>query len=181
MRQHTHLPAVVSFVRNHVAKHFHANGPRASPTISVKLLDVAFICTAAESFSKHLFAASGALGQSPAGLLRRAVGAVELCRNLQVRRCEPDPLAADIVHMREDCRDGSGPAGRFDRRCSGRPGGRVEMFDENLVHAIIGGKDPDCAAAELRMTLGFTTLGCTTLELTSGVPSRGHDSLFPDL
>jgi hypothetical protein len=24
------------------------------------------------------------------------------------------------------------------------PGGRVEMFDKNLIHAIIGGKDLDC-------------------------------------
>jgi hypothetical protein len=36
------------------------------------------------------------------------------------------------------------PAGRFDSS-----GGRVKMFDKNLVHAIIGGKDLDCGSAEL--------------------------------
>src|SRR5258706_15273986 len=76
MREHTHLPAMVGFVRKHVAQHFHANRPRASPAVSQKLLDAA--SATAERFSEHLRAASGALGQSRAGLLRRAVCAVEL-------------------------------------------------------------------------------------------------------
>jgi hypothetical protein len=25
------------------------------------------------------------------------------------------------------------------------------MFDQNLVHTVIGGKDPDCRSAELRL------------------------------
>src|SRR5437870_986052 len=54
------------------------------------------------ALSEHLRAASGALGQSRTGLLRRAVRAVELWWNLQVRSCKPDPLGADIVHVRED-------------------------------------------------------------------------------
>src|SRR5712692_7413613 len=82
MREHTHLPAMVGFVRKHVVQHFHANRPRPSPAISAKLLDAA--PTTAERFSEHLRAASGALGQSRAGLLRRAVRAVELWWNLQV-------------------------------------------------------------------------------------------------
>src|SRR5205814_8962556 len=92
--------------------------------------------------------ASGALGQSRTGLLRRAVRAVELSWNLQVRSCKPDPLGADIVHVREDRCNGAHLAGRF-----GSPGGRVMMFDKNLVHAIVGGKDPDCGAAELSVNL----------------------------
>ena len=52
-------------------------------------------------------------------------------------------------------------AGRF-----GSPGGRVKMFDKNLVHAIIGGKDLYCGSAELRVNLVLT---------------RGHGSLLPDL
>ncbi len=51
-----------------------------------------------------------------------------------MRSCKPDPLAADIVHAREDRRNGAGLAGRF-----GSPGSGVKMFDKNLVHAIIGG------------------------------------------
>jgi hypothetical protein len=60
MREHTHLPAMVGFVRKHVAQHFQANRPRRSPAVSAKLLDAA--PTAAERFRKHLRAASGALG-----------------------------------------------------------------------------------------------------------------------
>jgi len=159
MREHTHLPAMVGFVRKHVAQHFQANRPRPSPAVSAKLLDAA--PTTAERFSEHLRAASGALGQSRTGLLRRAVRAVELWWNLQVRSCKPDPLGADIVHVREDRRNGADLSGRF-----GSPGGRVKMFDKNLVHAIIGGKDLDCGSAELSVNLVLT---------------RGHGSLLLDL
>jgi hypothetical protein len=41
MREHTHLAAMMSFVRKHVAEHFHADRPRLSPAVSVKLLDAA--------------------------------------------------------------------------------------------------------------------------------------------
>src|SRR5882724_2316168 len=149
MREHTHLPAMVSFVRKHVAQHFHANRPGPSPAVSAKLLDAA--PTAAERFSKHLRAASGALGQSRTGLPSRAVRAVELSWNLQVRSCKPDPLAADIVHVREDRRNGADLAGRF-----GSPGGRIKLFDKNLVHALVGGKDLHCGSAQLRVNLRLT-------------------------
>jgi len=76
MREHTHLPAMVCFVSNHVAQHFHANRPGPSPAVSVKLLDPAV--TTAERFSQLLPAASGALRQSRTGLPRRATRAVEL-------------------------------------------------------------------------------------------------------
>jgi len=159
MREHTYLPAMVGFVREHVAQHFQANRPRPSPAVSAKLLDAA--STTAERFSEHLRAASGALGQSRTGLLRRAARAVELRWNLQVRSGKPDPLGADIVHVREDRRNGAGLAGRF-----GSPGGGVEMFDKNLVDALIGGKDPDGGSAELSVDLVLT---------------RGHGSLLLDL
>src|SRR2546428_13781295 len=64
MRQHTHLPAMVGFVRKHVAQHFQANRPRPSPAVSQKLLDAAFVLTTAlttaERFREHLRAARGA-------------------------------------------------------------------------------------------------------------------------
>jgi hypothetical protein len=163
MREHTHLPAMVGFVRKHVAEHFRANRPRPTPAVSAKLLDAAL--TTAERFSEHLRAASGALSQSRAGLLRRAMRAVELSWDLQVRSCKPDPLAADIVHVREDRRNGADLAGRF-----GSPGGRAKMFDKHLVDAIIGGKELDRGSAKLSLNPGFTKLGLT----------RAHGSLFLD-
>src|SRR5438270_7722846 len=142
MREHAHLPAMVGFVRKHVAQHFHANRPRPSPAVSAKLLDAS--PAAAERFRQHLRAAGGALGESRTGLPRRAARAVELRWNLEVRSRKPYPLVADIVHVREDCRDGTDLARRL-----GSPGGRVKTLDKNLVHAIIGGKDLDRGSAEL--------------------------------
>src|ERR1700704_6004722 len=122
MREHTHLPAMVGFVAKHVGQHFRTSRPGPSPpAISEKLLDAA---AAAERFSKHLLAARGALGQSRAGLSRRAMRAIELQWNLQMRSVESDPLDANIVHVREDRRNGTRLAGRF-----GCPSGRVKMFD----------------------------------------------------
>ena len=171
MREHAHLPAVVGFVRNHVAEHLWANRPGLSPAISQKLLDAA--PAAAERFSQHLRAACGALGQCRTSLLGRAVGSVELGWNLQVRSSKPDPFAADIVHVCEDRRNGADFAGRFGRRFGWRfrrpfsiPGSRVKMFDKKLVDAIVGSKDPDRCWAELS--------GCL-------VGSRGHGSLLLDL
>ena len=159
MREHAHLPAMVGFVSKHVAQHFHANRPRRSQGVSAKLLDAA--STTAERLSEHLHAARGALGQSRTGLPRRAVRTVEPRGNLQVRSCKPDPLGADIVHMREDRRYGTGLAGRF-----GFPGGRVKMFDKKLVHPIVGGKDLDGSSVELSVNL---------------VLKRSHGSLLLDL
>ena len=111
MREHTHLPAMVGFVSKHVAQHLQANRPRRSPAVSVKLLDAA--PRIAERSSEHLRAASGALGQCRTGLLRRAVRAIEQWWNLQVRSGKPNPLRADIVHVREDRHNGAGLTGRF--------------------------------------------------------------------
>jgi hypothetical protein len=153
---------MVGFVRKHVAQHFHANRPGLSPAVSAELLHAA---PTAQRFSQHLRAASGALGQSRMGLLRRAMRAVELCWNLQVRSGKPDPLGANIVHVREDRRNGTDLA-----RWLGSPGGRVKTFDENLVHAFIGGKYLDCGSAELSLNL-----------VLNFVLTRGHLSLLLDL
>jgi hypothetical protein len=68
-----------------------------------------------------------------------------------MRRCKPDPLAADIVHVGEDRRNGAGLARRLSF-----PDGRVKVFDKNLVHAIIGGKDLHGGSAELILSFGLT-------------------------
>jgi hypothetical protein len=163
MGEHTHLPAMVGFVSKHVAQHFHANRPRPSPAVSVKLLDAA--TTAAERFRKHLRTASGALGQSRASLPQRAVRTAKLSWNLQVRSGKPDPLAAHIVHVREDRRDGARLAGRL-----GSPRARIKMFDKHLVHALVGGKDLNRGAAQLCVNLLSLNLALT----------RGHGFLLLD-
>src|SRR5437868_2259705 len=98
MREHGHLSAMMCFVGNHGAQHFRANWPGPSPAVSAKIFDAT--PRTAERFGEHLRAASGALGQSGTGLLRRAVRTIELSWNLQVRSCKPDPLGSDIVHVR---------------------------------------------------------------------------------
>jgi hypothetical protein len=65
------------------------------------------------------------------------------------------------VHVREDRRNGANFTGWF-----GIPGGSAKMFDKNLVHAIVSGKDLDCGSAELSLNL---------------VWSCGHGSLLLDL
>jgi hypothetical protein len=155
MREHAYLAAMVGFVTKHVAQHLRADRPGLSPAVSAKHLHAAL---ATERFIEHLLAASGALGQSRAGLPRRAVRAVELWWNLQVRSRKPDPLAADIVHVGEDRRNGADLAWRFRS-----PGARIKMFDEKLVDAIVGGKDLDRASAVLSV---------------NPVLTRGHGSLL---
>jgi len=53
--------------------------------------------------------------------------------------------------MREYGRNAAGLAGRF-----GSPGARVKVFDNNLVYAIVSGKDPDRGSGELRVALMLT-------------------------
>ena len=152
MREQADLSAMVSFVRQHVGEHFQTNRHRPMPAVAAKFLDAATTIAArvVERFLEHLRAASGALRQGGTGLLRGAVGAVKLGGHLQVRCCQPDPLRADIVHVGEDCCNRAGLAGRF-----GSPGGRVKIFDKNLVDAIVGGKDLDRAPAGLGVNLGL--------------------------
>jgi len=78
-----------------------------------------------------------------------------------MRSGKPDPLAANIVHVREDRCNGADLAGWF-----GSPGSRIKVFDKNLVYAIINGKDFHCGLAERSLNLVLT---------------RGHGSLPLDL
>jgi hypothetical protein len=55
------------------------------------------------------------------------------------------------VHVREDRRDAAGLAGRFRS-----PGGRVKMFDKNLIHPLVGGKDPHRGSPEFSLNLVLT-------------------------
>ena len=141
MREHTYLSAMMGFMRNHVAEHLNSCRPGRRPAISVKLIDAA---ATAERFRQHLHAACGTLCQSVTGLLRRALGAVELSWKPQVRSREADPLRADIVHVGEDRRNSADLAGRFSS-----PGFGSQVLDQHLVHAVVGGKDPGGGLAGL--------------------------------
>lgn len=132
MRQHTNLTAMMRFVSNHVAKHFHARWPGPSPAISTKLPDASSF---RERFRQHVAAPGAAHSQSRTSLLRRAVRAIKLRGNFQVRRGKPHPLAADIMHMRKNRYDRADSAGRL-----GSPNGRIKIFNKHLIHALIGGK-----------------------------------------
>jgi hypothetical protein len=160
---------MVGLVSKHVAEHFRANRPRPTPAVSAKILDATLAI--AERFSEHFRAASGALGQSRAGLLPRTARAVELSWNFQVRSGKPDPLGTHIVHVREDGRNTADLAGRF-----GSPGGRVKMFDKHLVHALIGSKYLDSGSAQLSVNQWRVNLLSQNLLLT-----LGHGSLPLDL
>jgi hypothetical protein len=116
----------------------------------VKLLDAA--ATGAERFAEHFFATSGAHGQCRTGLLWSTVRAVELMRNFEVPRSKPDPFGADVVHVSEDGDDWANLTGRL-----GFPSARVEMLDQHLVHALVGGKDLDCGSAELSVSFYLTS------------------------
>ena len=88
MCEHAYLSAMVGFVREHVAQHFRADGPRRRPPVSAKN----FNATAglAECFREHLFAAGSTLGQSSTRFFRGAVDAIQQCWRLQVRGRQPD-------------------------------------------------------------------------------------------
>jgi len=83
MGEHADLAAMVGFVRDHVAEHLKSRRPGRRPAVAAKLLNAA--ATVAQRFGEHLGAASSALGQAGTGLLRGAVGAVELSGNFEVR------------------------------------------------------------------------------------------------
>jgi hypothetical protein len=58
------------------------------------------------------------------------------------------------VHVREDRRDRPRLAGRL-----GLPRSGIKMFDDHLIHPIVGRKDPDNGWAALRMNLLLTHHG----------------------
>src|SRR6267154_754622 len=65
-----------------------------------------------------------------------------------MRGGEAYPLRANVVHVRKNSGNRSALAGRL-----GGPSGGVKMFDQHLIHALIGDKDPDCDMAELSVNL----------------------------
>lgn len=163
MSHHAHLPAMMGLVREHIAQHLYANRPRPGPAVSAKLLDATI---AAEGFGEHLRATRRTLAQCCARLLPGAMSAMELEWNLQMRRGKPDPLAANIVHVRKYGRDGAGAG--FARGSACRwfrfPKDRVKIFDEHLVYAIAQQEHPSTWV--LDVTKAFC---CHTIRLLNDV------------
>ena len=93
----------------------------------------------------------GALGQCFPSLARRASRAIELGRNSQVRRRQPDPLRPHVMHVRKDGCNRAHLARRL-----GFPNGRIKIRDENLVQTIVDGKNADCRLGKLRIHLVST-------------------------
>ena len=93
----------------------------------------------------------GALGQCFPSLARRASRAIELGRNSQMRRRQPDPLRPHVMHVRKDRRNRAHLARRL-----GFPNGKIKIHDENLVQTIVDGKNADCRLGKLRIHLVST-------------------------
>lgn len=83
-----------------------------------------------------------------------------------MRSRKPDPLAADVMHVREDRCNGASLIRRFGRRL-GSPRRRIKMFDQHLVHAIVGRKHLNWYPAKLRANLVLTH-GQTVASATTG-------------
>jgi hypothetical protein len=133
MREQADLPAMVRVMGNHVGEHSWARTPGPCPAIAKKNVNPAF--RARLGFEKHLAAARGAVSQRSSGLLLRASASVQESRYFQVRSRQPQPLTADIVHMRKD------PGNRAYAPARGLrpPRPRVEVLQDELVHEIIHG------------------------------------------
>src|ERR1700733_10304822 len=69
---------------------------------------------------------------------------------------EPDPLCPHVVHVREDGCNGAQITYPLGSVCPSRAQGKlrlprpgVKVLDQNLVHAIVGRKDPRGGMAEV--------------------------------
>jgi hypothetical protein len=140
MREHTHLPAMVSLLSEHVAKHFRTSRPRPSPPVPAKLLDAA--TTIAERFGEHFRTASGTLGQSRTGLLWRAVRPVELPWNLQVRSFAAEIKAKGDKGLMETVDDGGPHLDRLYDLAYGLIKHSNEHYGQLVVYYRINGLVP---------------------------------------
>jgi hypothetical protein len=133
MGQHAYLAAMVGIVHNHVSEHGRAGRPCSGPTVAAELSHTTV--RAAQGFSQHFRAKECALCQCNLRLMLRAPRAIELGGKLHMRGGEPQPLATNVVHVRKNsC---NGPRIAAVRLRSPRP--RVQMLEDELVHAIIHG------------------------------------------
>src|SRR5215472_4300039 len=107
MRDHAGLSAVMGFVRNHVGQHSGAGMPGARPSVAHKARHAAL---GRERLLEQLATECGTFGECGCGLFLRASLAIKTDRDFDMRRREPNPLAADVVDMGEDRGDSARPA-----------------------------------------------------------------------
>src|SRR5712664_4101329 len=143
---HHNLTAMMRLVREHVSEHGPSGGPRWHPTVPTELCNAA-IRSGRESIRQHSQTLRGASPVRGSSLLHGAAVGIERCWTLQMRRCKPDPLAADIVQMREDGRDR--PATAFLTRRLSSPRTRVQMGEDELVHGVVARVGFEQAVANL--------------------------------
>src|SRR5229473_4478795 len=92
--------------------------------------------------------------------------------------CKPDPLAADIVQMREDGRDS--PATAFLTRRLGAPRTRVEMREDELVHCVVARVGFEQGVANLgKRRVGLECHG-SSANLLYRFAKRNFALLFPN-
>jgi hypothetical protein len=130
VRQHADLSTVMGIVRDHIRKHCRSCGPRSGPTIAPELADTAVW---PERFAKHLCAAQGTFCQCDSCLLLGTAGAVELCRQLEMWGGEPEPLAANVVHVREY----RGNCAHIAPESLCPPSLRMEVLENELIHLVV--------------------------------------------
>lgn len=131
MGQHANLSAVMRLVRNHVSTHRSSRAPRPRPAVSHKAGDASW--RTAEGIAHHFAAERRTFGQSRSCLPLCASGAIQTGCDHQVRSRKPQPFATNVVHVSEN---GSDRSRSFARRL-GSPGTRIEMLQQELVHAIV--------------------------------------------
>lgn len=148
MRQHARLPAVMGIMRKHVCQHGCAPRPRFRPSIAAKGFDAGLGMN--KGTSEHLATACATFGKRQFGFFLRATSCIERRRELKMRGGKPEPFAADIMHVRKDCRDRTAPTCRQ----PSAPGSGIEMIEYHLIHALIYGVALDQRLAKIRCGSG---------------------------
>jgi len=131
MGEHGRLSAVMGVMGNHVGEHGNARRPWPGPAIAQKTLPAA--PGSSQSFREHLGAAFATFGQRISCLFLGAAAALKRRWELEVWSGEPEPLAANVVDVREDGGDGA----TFVARPLRLPRARVELLQKKLVHSIV--------------------------------------------
>ena len=130
MRQHANLSAMMRVMRDHVGDHGNTRRPGLRPSVALEVLDLPL---RTQGFTDHLSTKPRAPGERKACLPRCASAAVELRRKRKMGCGEPQPLAADVLHVSKYCRDRAGTAARRLRP----PGSRIKFLQDDLVHPVV--------------------------------------------
>jgi hypothetical protein len=171
MRQHTGLPAMMGVVRNHERQHGWPTGHGlAHPSHRKVSTSPPGRAKASRSISQHRAALSARAA--------RACSCVERARSSEagsfkinyMRGREPQPFAADVMDMRENCGDRTRPVpGWF-----GAPRARIEIPEDNLVRPAFD--CVSCATAVCGRAIGCSRTTKPIIEhlASSTKPSAGE-------